>query len=138
MLRELPESDPLFFAELSRERSAPPLLTEDEVHLEDMQLELPPPIDIPGDDSVVPMEAVEDAVHGLLPTAEPDQAFIHGKYGLVSSAEAEETLVECVEGVITDTSSTMAQALGRGRRKKFRNRNYLENFEFTDDSKVSD
>lgn len=137
-LRELPETDPHFFAELSRERNAPPLLTEEEVHLEDMESESPPPIDIPGDDSVVPLDAVEDAVHGLLPAAELNQAFIHGKYGLVSTAEAEETLVESIDGVVIDTSSSMARVLGRGQRKKFRNRNYLANFEFTHDSNVSD
>lgn len=134
MLRDLPFTDPDFFAELTRVRNLPPSLTDEEAQLEDIELS---ELDIPGDDSAVPLEAVEDLVHGVLPMDDIEQEFVVGEYGLVSAAEAEETLVESVDNKVIDTTSIIGQGLGRGRRKKFRNVLYsASNFEFTHDSKV--
>ncbi|KAF8196183.1 hypothetical protein BJ912DRAFT_1056612 [Pholiota molesta] len=138
-LRELPITDPTFFAELTRERTMPalPTLTHDEAQEEDVEHS---ELDIPGDDSAVPLKAVEDAVYGVLPTDDTEQEFIIGPYGLLSAAEAEETLVESVNDVIVDTTSLAEQSsVGRGHRKKFRNTVYNpENFDFTHDSLVPD
>jgi hypothetical protein len=108
-LRDLPISDPDFFAELTRNRDQGPALTEDNATFEDNEdLNL----DIPGDDSVVPLEAVEDLIHGILPTDDVEGAFTIGEDGLVSAAEAEETLVEEIDGVVVDTTSVREQDLG--------------------------
>ncbi|KAF8166376.1 hypothetical protein BJ912DRAFT_243071 [Pholiota molesta] len=134
MLRDLPITDPDFFAELTRVRNSPPVLTDEEAQLEDVEVS---ELDVPSDDSAVPLEAVEDALHGALPMDDIEQEFIVGEYGLVSAAEAEETLVESVNDVVLDTTSIVDQGLGRGRRKKFRNMLYLaSNYEFTHDSKA--
>ena len=122
VLRGLPISDPDFFAELTRNRDQGPELTDDDAPLEDSE-ELD--LDVPGDDSVVPLEAIQDLVHGLLPTDDAEGAFKLGQDGLISAAEAEETLVEEIEGVVTDTTSVRDQELGQGKRKKFRNRHYF-------------
>lgn len=80
----------------------PPALIDKEAKLEDIEiLEL----DVPGNDSAMPLKAVADAVYGVLPTNNSEQAFIVEKYGLVSAAEAEETLVESVNDVVLDTTS---------------------------------
>lgn len=136
MLRELPRSNPEFFAELTRGAETPlPALTADEIESEDMQESA---INDPGDDCAVPLEAVEDALHGVLPT-DSDQVFVSGSDGLLSAAEAEDTLVESVNGIVIDTSSVVQQVLGRGQRKKFPNNNYLAaNFDFTHDLEVPD
>jgi hypothetical protein len=135
MLRELPTTNPEFFTELTRKHNTPPVLSNIEVETEDMgDLE----IDIPGDDCAVPLEAVQDAVHGLLPADDVEQEFVVGQHNrLVSAAEAEETLIESVNGVVVDTTSTAEVHIGRGKRKKFRNTNYNPaDFEFTHDSNV--
>jgi hypothetical protein len=132
MLRALPITNPDFFTELTRECNAPPVLTATDAQLEDVEIS---ELDVPGDDSAVPFEAVEDFVHGILPTDDIQQQFVVGKYGLVSAAEAEETLIESVDGVILDTTSVLGQTLGRGQRKKFCNILYAADFDFTHDSK---
>jgi len=71
-------------------------------------------------DSVVPHDAVADDLHGELPDT-VDQHFVRGEDGVVSAAEAEETLIEEVEGVVLDTTGAVAEELGRGKRKKLRN-----------------
>jgi len=122
VLQGLPISDPDFFAELTRNRDQGPELTEDDATLEDSEdLDL----DVPGDDSAVPLEAVQDLVHGVLPIDDAEGAFKLGEDGLILAAEAEETLVEEIEGVVVDTTSVREQDLGRGKRKKFRNRHYF-------------
>ena len=60
-----------------------------------------------------------------LPTDDTERAFKLGEDGLISTAEAEETLVEEIEGVVIDTTSVREQDLGRGKRKKFRNKHYF-------------
>ncbi|KAF5381325.1 hypothetical protein D9615_008430 [Tricholomella constricta] len=93
ILRNLPTTDPEFFTELTRPRSRVPVLSEEDMTIEDAEvLEL----DVPVDDSVVPHEAVADDLHGTLPTTD-DQHFVRGEDGVVSAAEAEEVLVEEVE-----------------------------------------
>jgi hypothetical protein len=72
-------------------------------------------LDVPGDDSAVPLEAVQDLVHGVLPTDDMEGAFKLREDGLISMAEAEETLVEEIEGVVIDTTSVCEQDLGRGK-----------------------
>jgi len=54
-------------------------------------------------------------VHGILPTDDVEGAFTIGEDGLVSAAEAEETLVEEIDGVVVDTTSIREQDLGRGK-----------------------
>ena len=96
-----------FLAELRRPRShvLVPVLSHDEALLEDSEeLEL----NIPGDDSSVPLEVVEDDVHGNFST-EPDQAFVMGQDGLIPATEAEETLIEEVEGQVLDTTTAVEQ-----------------------------
>ena len=61
LLRDLPLTDPEFFAELSKPRSrvpAPALSAEDVLH-EDAEVS---DVDVPGDDLAVPLEAVLDAM----------------------------------------------------------------------------
>ena len=65
-------------------------------------------LNIPGDDSSVPLEVVEDDVHGNFST-EPDQAFMMGQDGLIPTTEAEETLLEEVEGQVLDTTTAVEQ-----------------------------
>ena len=122
ILRDLPITDSDFFAELTRNRDQGPELTEDDATLEDNE---DPDLDVPSDDSAVPLEAVQDLVHGLLPIDDAEGAFKLGEDGLISAAEAEETLIEEVEGAVVDTTSVREQDLGRGKRKKFRNRLYF-------------
>ena len=81
-------------------------------------------LNIPGDDSSVPLEVVEDDVHGNFST-EPDQAFVMGQDGLIPATEAEETLIEEVEGQVLDTTTAVEQE-GRGQRKKIKNRLYTQ------------
>ena len=76
-LRDLHETETEFLAELRRPRShvLAPVLSHDEALLEDSEeLEL----NIPGDDSSVPLEVVEDDVNGNFST-EPEQAFVMGQ-----------------------------------------------------------
>jgi hypothetical protein len=108
------------FAELTHARNISPALTNEEALSKD---DTSSEVDIPGDDSAIPLDVVEDTVHGLLPIDDGEQEYIIGQHGIVSAAEAEETLVESVNGVILDTTSTTNQALGRGQRKKTRNIN---------------
>ena len=124
ILRDLPKTDPEFFAELTQPRSrvaAPALSAEDVLH-EDSEVS---DLDIAGDDSSVPLEAVLDAMHGVLPR-EGDAMFVEGPDGVVSQAEAEETLIEEVDSIVVDATGSVAQTEGRGQRKKFRNKFYEE------------
>lgn len=120
LLRDLPTTDPLFFAELSTPRTRIELTPEEE-QSEDQDTSEE---DLPNDDSSVPLEAIVDAVHGILPHDGPETMFVVGTDGVVSRAEAEETLIEEVNGVVVDATSTVGQEEGRGKRKKFRNRFY--------------
>ncbi|KAF5372041.1 hypothetical protein D9615_008034 [Tricholomella constricta] len=117
ILQNLPSTDPNFFAELTRPRSRVPILSIEDVLVEDAEIS---EVDIPVDDSVVPHEAVVDDLHGELPETD-DQHFVRGADGVISAAEAEEVLIEEVEGVLLDTTGAVAQDLGRGKRKKLRN-----------------
>ncbi|KAF5384182.1 hypothetical protein D9615_003148 [Tricholomella constricta] len=119
-LRNLPITDPEFFAELTRPRSRVPILSEEDVTIEDAEVF---ELDVPLDDSVVPHEAVINDLHGTLPTTN-DQHFVRGEDGVVSAAEAEEVLVEEVEGEVLDTTGAVIEELGRGKRKKLRNALY--------------
>ena len=122
-LWDLHETETDFLAELRWPWShvLAPVLSHDEALLEDSkELEL----DIPGDDSSVPLEVVEDDIHGNF-SMEPDQAFMMGQDGLILATEAEETLIEEVEGQVLDTTTAMEQE-GQGQRKKIKNRLYMQ------------
>ena len=82
-------------------------------------------LDIPGDDSSVPLEVVEDDVHGNF-SMEPDQAFVMGQDGLIPATEAEETLIEEVEGQVLLDTTTAVEQEGRGQRTKIKNRLYTQ------------
>ena len=119
----LHETDPEFLVELTQSRNAAPSLSPEEAVMEDQENpELEVDVD---DDSVIPIEAVVDSVHGVLPTG-PEQQFQPTGEGLTSTAEAEETLVEEIDGVLTDTTGTAAGQQGRGLHKKFRNTLYTD------------
>ena len=120
ILRDLPVTDPDFFAELSKPWShvpAPSLSAEDALH-EDAEAS---DLDV-GDDTCVPLEAVLDAMHGEL-TQESEGMFEEGLDGVVSRAKAEEALIEEVDGIVVDATSLVAQE-GRGKRKRFQNKLY--------------
>lgn len=72
---------------------------------------------------MVPHEAVADDLHGELPDTD-DQHFVCGEDSVVSAAEAEETLIEEVEGVVLDTTGVVAEELGCGKHKRFGNALY--------------
>ena len=120
ILRDLPITEPEFFAELSQRRSRVPLSADDILH-EDREVS---DIDVAGDDCSVPLEAVLDAMHGVLPRLDSEAMFEEGPDGVISRAEAEETLIEEVDGVVIDATSSVAQEEGRGKRKKFWNRHF--------------
>ena len=50
----------------------------------------------------------QDDVHGNF-SMEPDQAFVMGQDGLMPATEAEETLIEDVEGQVLDTTTAVEQ-----------------------------
>lgn len=80
-----------------------------------------------GDDSVVPIGAAVDHVHGEL--ADDGDDFIIDEEGtLQTTAEAEDTNME-VDGVLVDTTiaiAAIADLEGRGRRKRTQNKQYSE------------
>jgi hypothetical protein len=121
VLCELPESDPDFWAELTQPRtrlSAPALTTEEALEEDADAMDL----DNPGDDSVVPLEVVAELMAG---DADISDEFVPGdEWGLVSTADAEETLREVIEGVEIDTTQATKNGEGRGQRKKMKNRLY--------------
>jgi hypothetical protein len=128
ILHELPNMDPEFYAELTQPRSGMSvlILTEDEALDEDV---IPVVNDINnGDDSVIPMEAVVDHVHGELPSGDSNCDFIVGEDGrLQTIAEAEDTTVEEVDGVFVDTTVAVTAVMdleGRGWRKRTENKLY--------------
>lgn len=120
-LRNLPETDPTFFAELTQPRSRvlAPSLTPEEALDKDVEFS---ELDNPGDDVVVPLEAVWDVMAG----AESDQFVPGEEWGLESAAEAEETMVEVVDGIKIDTTHAVKQLQGRGQRKRIRNKFYSD------------
>jgi hypothetical protein len=65
-------------------------------------------LDILGDDSSVPLKVIEDHVHGDF-SAQPDKAFVVGQDRLIPATEAEETLIEEVDGQVLDTTAAMEQ-----------------------------
>jgi hypothetical protein len=123
ILRNLPETDPEFFAELTQPRSrvAAPTLTPEEATEEDSEVS---EVNSPGDDTAVPLDAVIDAIHGNL---DVDDWFVPSEDGgLESTAEAEETLVEEVEGVKIDTTHLVEKLEGRGHRTKTKSKFYSD------------
>ena len=79
-----------------------------------------------GDNLAVPLEAILDVMHGDL-LRESDGMFKEGPDGVVSRAEAEEVLIEEVDGVVVDATSSHAEEEGQGKRKRFRNKFYKQN-----------
>jgi hypothetical protein len=69
------------------------------------------------------LQAILDAMHGDLPR-ESDRMFEEGPDGVVSHAEAEEVLIEEVDGVVVNATSSLAEEEGQGKRKRFRNQFY--------------
>jgi hypothetical protein len=122
VLRDLPNTDPEFYAELTQPQAgiSVPVLTEDEALQED---NIPVVDDIDnGDDSVVPMDAIIDHVHGELGANDADCDFVLREDGtLQTTVEAEDTTVEEVDGVLVDTMvavSAVAELEGWGQQKK--------------------
>jgi hypothetical protein len=113
ILHDLPITEPEFFAELSQRHSHVPLSMDDILH-EDRKVS---DINIAGDNCSVPLEAVLDAMHGVLPWLDSKAMFEEGPDGVISCAEAEETLIEEVNGVVIDATSSGAQEEGRGKLK---------------------
>jgi len=114
--------DLTFFAELIQSRaSAPPLSAEDAVE-EDQEIS---EINMWDDDTVVPIEAMADFVHSMLPDG-PDQLFSSGINSLTSRAEAEETFIKEVESILVDTTATAVKVVGRSHHKKFHNTLYTD------------
>lgn len=116
VLRELPTTDPVFFAELSQSRShmdIVPSLTAEQVALEDA----PSNNEIgPADDSDVPFLEVCAHHHESLnttPSVDPAQLYVpNGTDGLMSTAVAEDTLIESVDGVESHPKMTLGQPAG--------------------------
>lgn len=65
------------------------------------------------DDLSVPFEAVMDAIHSVLGKGAEEMFDLDPDGGVVLRAEAEEALVEIVEGVIIDVTSSVAKNKGR-------------------------
>lgn len=123
ILRNLPDTDPEFFAELTQPHSqvGAPVLMAEEAHNEDLEVS---EVNSYGDDTVVPLNAVLDAVHGNL---DDDNCFVPDEDGgLESIAEAEETLVKEVEGIQTDMICLVEKHEGCGHQIKKKSKFYLD------------
>ncbi|RDB20753.1 hypothetical protein Hypma_012086, partial [Hypsizygus marmoreus] len=121
-LRDLPVTDPKFFAELIAPRSRqPPTLSSEEADLEDLEEDS---LNVFGDDSEVPMgtvlqvqgEPVRLEVKSDVADADDRDYIPEDGGGLVSNADAETTFVECIGNRVVD-----ATPQGRGLRKKRKN-----------------
>ncbi len=119
-LRELVTEDPTFWAEITQPHSqggmpyhVPPTLTPQQEQSEDLEES---GIDIHGDDSEVPMVDVV-SVHTRYSDCEDDKFYVLEEGGLVSTADAENTLMESVKGDIVDAT----QLEGRGKQVKCAN-----------------
>ena len=99
---------------------AAPTLTPEEVHKEDSDIS---EVNSPGDDTIVPLDTIIDAMHGNL---DIDDCFMLDEDGLESTAEAEETLVEEVEGVKINTTHLVSQLEGHGHQIKMKSKFYLD------------
>ena len=138
VLRELPTTDPDFFAELSQSRShmdIVPSLTAEQVALEDA----PSNNEIgPADDSDVPFLEVCAHHHESLnttPSVDPAQLYVpNSTDGLMSTAVAEDTLIESVDGVVVDVTPEDDTRPTR----RIRRRNVLYNKDWWADSRGSD
>jgi hypothetical protein len=124
-LRDLPMTDPKFFAEITQPRShinVPPSLNPEQEALEDAL-----PDEGPTDDSDVPFLEVHahhhETLHPMIPTPLPDasQVYVPIKAGgLSSTACAEETLVESVDGEVVDVTP-QEDSRGCSRRNRVKN-----------------
>lgn len=138
-LRDLPVSDPAFYAELigQRSRQPAPSLSADEAESEDLEENN---LDVFGDDSGVPLKEVL-RVQGE-PVTETAGEVIEGDDrdylpedggGLISNADAETVFVECVNNVTVD-----ATPRGRGLRTKRKNVLYSSNWWMDNSNSDSD
>jgi len=131
-LRNLPQTDPVFFAEISQPRSRP-ILTEIEALQEDSDEQYGG--SAPTDDSDVPLGEVaahsDEVVAGpLVPEGgDVDHIYVLGEEGgLSSAAEAEDTLLEAIGDVTVDVTTAYS---GRPRRTRRANVLYSDAL-FTD------
>lgn len=132
-LRELVTVDPVFWAEITqpRSRGTPPALTPQQAQSEDLEEVA---IDIHGDDSEVPMIDVV-AAHTQHPSMDldrdrDDMLYVPGEEGgLMSTADAERTSTESVNGETVDASHVE----GRGKRAKRPNVLYSSSFWLAND-----
>ncbi|PPR03038.1 hypothetical protein CVT26_004573 [Gymnopilus dilepis] len=129
-LRELPQTDPEFFAELTqpRTRATVPTLSPEQIEVEDAA---PSSDSTPDDDSDVPLTELiaYQAETQVEPASEvpavevAEEVYVADESGgLVSTAEAEETLVEAVGAEIID--ATPVSSSGRVRRTRRLNVRY--------------
>jgi len=117
-LRDLPNTDPTFFAEISqpcsRSRHAVPILNDDQTAQEDSEVQYGGADAL--DDSDVPVPEVDAHQVELVSkfqthsTQEDEEDLvhiyvIHDEGGLSSVAEAEDTLIESIDSHVTDVSS---------------------------------
>ena len=139
-LRELPTTDPEFFAEISQPRScahvAPALSPEQEA------LEDDPPDDELTDDSDVPFLEVcahhHESLNPSLPQLDTTHVYIPNETGgLTSTATAEDTLVESVDGVVVDVTP-QEDTLPSHRSKRNCRRNVLYSKEWWVDNRGDD
>jgi hypothetical protein len=134
-LCELVTVDPAFWAEITQPRSRgseplhlPPTLTPQQEESEDLEASA---LDIHGDDSEVPMSDVISAStqHPDTMGCNDDKLYVAGEGGgLVSTADAECTFMESVNGEIVDATQGGQAVEGRGRRKKRANTLYSSKF----------
>ena len=124
-LRDLPKTDPTFFAEISQPRSRVPVLSDEERLQEDSEMLYGG--STVADDSDVPLAEVTahqcDQISGNSESAgENGEEYIYipdSTGGLHCAAEAEEALTECIGAgdVVIDTSSTVSHRPKRVRRR---------------------
>ncbi|KAH7903597.1 hypothetical protein BJ138DRAFT_1020371 [Hygrophoropsis aurantiaca] len=130
VLRELPQTDPEFFKELTQSRRGPkPNLTTDEERLADSEN------DTQGegisDDSEVPLSVVMQYV-GEQETLVVESTYKCDEDGqLLSTAESEETVMETSTAGDTDALNPSEKAppkeeMGRGKRRKLGNSHYAD------------
>lgn len=125
-LHELPQTDPEFFAKLTQPCAWTniPILSEDQIAFKDTASSSN---SLPEDDSDVPLAeliAYQDEVQGAQAAEDAEMVDLEEVYvahedgGLVSTADAEETLIEAVGEEIIDTTASTSLTRARRMRKK--------------------
>ncbi|KAF8891917.1 hypothetical protein CPB84DRAFT_1848812 [Gymnopilus junonius] len=124
-LHKLPQTDPEFFAELMQPRAQAnvPILSKDQIAFEDVA----PSDSLPEDDSDVPLAelmAYQEEMQGTQMAVDAGMVDVEEVYvaeedgGLVSTAEAEKTVIEAVGKEVIDTTASTSLMQARRTRKK--------------------